>query len=155
MRPGDETDVSFQLSDSLGANPSRTAQLLGVVRNRIAGVLGILVVLAVVALPNPLPDVPPGAYAIVGITEGIGLAVAAENLLWRPARSFDFERASRKVGGVIAAGALFVVAMSALGVELSGRDRALLAGFCLAGPVAIAGIDYLKAQVQAELHSSV
>jgi hypothetical protein len=96
-------------------------------------------------------------YALVGTAQGVGLAVAAENLLRRPARRFDVSRASREVGGVAGAAALFVVAMAALGVDLAPRDRSLLAAFCLSGPAAIAGLDYLKARVRADLrraHSS-
>lgn len=141
----------YQLNDSLREDPSLVARLLGAVRSRSAGVLGVAAVLAVVALPDPLPAYPPGVYALVGVVEGIGLAVAAENLLWRPAKGFDLGRASRRVGGVAGAAAAFVVAMAALGVELGPRDRALLAGFLLSGPAALAALDYLKARVQADL----
>ncbi|NEU56177.1 hypothetical protein [Halorussus sp. MSC15.2] len=144
----------YQLSDSLREESSALARLLGAVRSRAAGALGIAAVLAVVALPDPLPAYPAGAYALVGVAEGVGLAVAAENLVWRPAKRFDFGRASRRVGGVVGTAALFVVAMAALGVELGPRDRALLAGFCLSAPSAIAAIDYLKARVQADLLTS-
>lgn len=127
------------------------ARLLGALRSRPAGVLGVLAVLAIVALPDPLPAYPPGVYVLVGAVEGLGLAVAAENLLWRPPTGFDWGRASRRVGGVAGAAAVFVVAMAALGVELGPRDRALLAGVLLSGPAALAAIDYLKARVRAEL----
>jgi hypothetical protein len=141
----------YDLSDSLRKDRPPMARLLAALRSRVAGACGLLVVLGVVALPHPLPEYPAGAYALVGIAQGVGLAVAAENLLYRPASGFDFERASRKVGGVAAAAASFVVAMAALGVDLGPRDRALLAAFCLSGPAAIAAIDYLKARVQADL----
>ena len=144
----------YDLSDSLREDRPPMARLLAALRSRVAGVCGLVVVLAVVALPDPLPALPAlpaGGYALVGVVEGIGLAVAAENLLWRPAGRFDFATASRKVGAIAAAAAAFVVAMAALGVELGPRDRALLAGFCLSGPAAIAAIDYLKARVQADL----
>jgi hypothetical protein len=141
----------YQLSDSLREESSAVARLLGAVRSRPAGVLGVAAVLAVVALPDPLPAYPPGVYALVGAVEGIGLAVAAENVLWRPASGFDLGRESRRVGGVAGAAAAFVVAMAALGVELGPRDRSLLAGFLLSGPAALAAIDYLKARVQATL----
>lgn len=145
----------YEPIDSLREDPSRATRLLRAVRSQSAGVLGLLVVLAVVALPHPLPEYPPGVYAGVGAVQGVGLAVAAENLLWRPARGFDLGRASRRVGGVAAAAALFVVAMAALGVDLTARDRALLAGFCLAGPAATAGIDYLKARARADLRGEI
>ena len=141
----------YDLSDSLGEDRSTMARLLATLRSQVAGVCGLLVVLGVVALPHPLPEFPAGGYALLGVLEGIGLAVAAENLMWRPPKGFDWTRASRKVGGVAAAAAAFVVAMAALGVELGPRDRALLAGFCISGPAAIAAIDYLKARVQADL----
>jgi len=137
--------------ESLRASPSLRARLLGLLRTRTAGALAILLVLGVIALPDPLPEYPTSAYALVGTAQGIGLAVAAENLLRRPARGFDIARASRKVGGVVGAAALFVVAMAALGVDLSARGRMLLAAFCLSGPAAIAALDYLKARVQADL----
>jgi len=141
----------YQLSDSLRGDSSLVARLLAVLRSRVAGALGVAAVLAVVALPDPLPAYPPGTYALVGVVEGVGLAIAAENLMWRPAKGFDWVRASRRVGGVAAAAALFVIAMAALGVDLGPRDRALLAGVCLSGPAAIAGLDYLKHRVQADL----
>lgn len=141
----------YRLTDSLREESSLPTRLLGLVRSRPAGVLGIVAVLAVVALPDPLPAYPAGAYALVGAVEGVGLAVAAENLLWRPASGFDLGRASRRVGGVVGTAALFVVAMAALGVELGPRDRALLAGFLLSAPAAIAGLDYLKARVRDDL----
>jgi hypothetical protein len=144
----------YQLSDSLREDSSLIARLLAALRSRFAGALGVVAVLTVVALPDPLPAYPPGAYALVGVIEGVGLAIAAENLMWRPAKGFDWARASRKVGGVAAAAALFIIAMAALGVDLGPRDRALLAGFCLSGPAAIVGIDYLKARVQADLLAS-
>lgn len=146
-----ETTSMYQLSDSLREESSPIARLLGAIRSRVAGALGVVAVLAVVALPDPLPALPPGAYAVVGAVEGLGLAVAAENLMWRPAKRFDWARASQRVGGVAATAALFVVAMAALGVDLGPRDRALLAGFCISGPAAIAALDYLKARVQADL----
>lgn len=144
----------YDLSDSLREDRPPTARLLAALRSRLAGVCGLLVVLGVVALPHPLPAFPAAVYALVGVAQGVGLAVAAENLLWRPATGFDLGRASRKVGGVAAAAAAFVVVMAALGVELGPRDRALLAGFCLSGPAAIAVIDYLKARVQSALIAS-
>ena len=141
----------YQLSDSLREDPSLVARLLVALRSRFAGALGVVAVLAVVALPDPLPAYPVEMYVLLGTVEGIGLAIAAENLLWRPATGFDWARASRKVGGVAATAALFVIAMAALGVDLGPRDRALLAAFCLSGPAAIAGLDYLKHRVQADL----
>ncbi|WP_435175126.1 hypothetical protein [Halorussus sp. AFM4] len=141
----------YRLSDSLGEEPSPATRLLAALRSRTAGALGVLAVVAVVALPDPLPAYPAGTYALLGVAEGVGLAVAAENLVWRPAGGFDLGRASRRVGGVAGAAALFVVAMSALGVALGPRDRALLAGLLLAAPVAIAAIDYLKARARADL----
>lgn len=139
----------YQLSDSIREESSPVARLLRVLRSRPTGVLGVVAVLAVVALPDPLPDYPSGVFALVGAVEGVGLAVAAENLLWRPATGFDLERASRRVGAVAGTGAIFVVAMAMLGVELDPRDRAMLAGFLLSGPAALAGIDHLKARVRA------
>ncbi|WP_135806250.1 hypothetical protein [Halorussus marinus] len=136
---------------SLRASASGWARLLGLLRTRTAGALGIVVVIAVVALPHPLPEYPASAYALVGTAQGVGLAVAAENLLRRPARGFDRTRASRRVASVAGAAALFVVAMAALGVDLSARDRTLLAAFCLSGPAAIAALDYLKARVRTDL----
>ncbi|NHN59461.1 MULTISPECIES: hypothetical protein [Halorussus] len=141
----------YQLGDSLREEPSLATRLLAALRSRVAGALGVLAVVAVVALPDPLPAYPPGTYALVGVAQGVGLAVAAENIVWRPARRFDLGRASRRVGAVAGAAALFVVAMAALGVDLGPRDRALLAGFLLAGPAAIAAVDYLKARVRADL----
>jgi len=134
----------------LGEDSSPRTRLLAAIRSRPAFVCALLVVVGVVALPDPLPALAPGAYALAGVAEGVGLAVAAENLLWRPARGFDFGRASRRVAGVAAAGATFVVAMAALGVDLGPRDRALLAGFCLSAPAAIAGLDYLKARTRTQ-----
>ncbi|WP_132059514.1 hypothetical protein [Halorussus amylolyticus] len=139
-----------QPTDPFREESSHLARLLGAIRTRTAGVLAIAVVLGVVALPHPLPEYPAGAYALVGVAEGVGLAVAAENLLYRPAKRFDFERATRKVGAVAGAVAAFVVVMSALGVELSAHDRSLLAGFCLSAPASIVAIDYLKARVRGE-----
>jgi len=112
-----------QLSDSLREDPSLTARLLAVLQSRFAGALGVAAILAVVALPDPLSAYPPGTYALVGVIEGVGLAIAAENLMWRPAKGFDWVRASRRVGGVAAAAALFVIAMAALCVDLGPRDR--------------------------------
>ena len=134
--------------DSLAEDPSMVARLLAVVRTRYAGALGILAVLAVVALPHPLPDYPTAAYAAVGVAEGVGLAVAAENLVFRPTRRFDLRRAVGKTAAVAAATAAFVVAMVALGVELEVRDWALLGGFVPSVPAALASIDYLKARVR-------
>lgn len=145
--------MPYLLSESLRESSSRPARLLGVIRSRATCVLAVAVVLGVVALPHPLPDFPPGVYAVVGIAEGIALAVAAENVLRRPAKRFHFGRASRRVGAIAGAVALFVVAMAALGVDLAARDRALLAGFCVAAPAAIAGLDYLKARVRADLNA--
>jgi len=143
--------MHHRLDESLRGSSSGWARLLGLLRSRTAGALAIVVVVAVVALPHPLPEYPASAYALVGTAQGVGLAVAAENLLRRPTRRFDFSRASRKVGGVVGAAALFVVAMAALGVDLTARDRTLLAAFCLSGPAAIAALDYLKARVRADL----
>jgi hypothetical protein len=145
--------MPYLLAESLHESSSRSARLLGAIRSRAACVVAVAVVVGVVALPHPLPDYPPGVYAAVGTAEGIALAVAAENVLRRPAKRFDLRRASRRVGAVAGAVALFVIAMSALGVALSASDRALLAGFCVAAPAAIAGIDYLKARVRADLRS--
>ncbi|WP_115863075.1 hypothetical protein [Halorussus litoreus] len=143
--------MSRRPTGSLGENSSQPTRLLAAIRSRAAGVCAILVVLAVVALPHPLPDLAPGLFVLVGIAEGVGLAVAAENLLRRPATGFDLGRASKRVAGVAGASAAFVVAMAALGVDLGPRDRALLAGVCLSGPAAIVVIDYLKARTRADL----
>ncbi|MFC4553132.1 MULTISPECIES: hypothetical protein [Halorussus] len=143
--------MPYELSDSLAEDPSPVARLLSVVRTPYAGALGILTVLAVVALPHPLPDYPTAAYAAVGVAEGVGLAVAAENLVFRPTRRFDLRRAVRKTAAVAAATAAFVGAMVALGVELGIRDWTLLGGFAVSVPAALAGIDYLKARVRRNL----
>jgi hypothetical protein len=57
----------YQLSDSLRGDSSLVARLLAVLRSRVAGALGVAAVLAVVALPDPLPAYPPGTYALVGV----------------------------------------------------------------------------------------
>lgn len=145
--------MPYLLGESLRRSDSRPARLLGAIWSRVAFVLATATVLGVVALPHPLPELPPGVYAVAGIAEGIALAVAAENVLRRPAKRFHFGRASRRVGAVAGSVALFVVAMAALGVDLSAQDRALLGGFCVAAPAAIAGLDYLKARVRADLNA--
>ncbi|WP_158056197.1 hypothetical protein [Halorussus halophilus] len=141
----------YELSDSLREDPPPIARLLRAIETPYAGALGILTVVAVVALPHPLPELHPGVYTVVGLAEGVGLAVAAENLLWRPTKSFDAPRAVRKILAVVAAIAVFVSAMVVLGVTLELRDWALLAGFAVAVPAALTGIDYLKARVRRDL----
>lgn len=141
----------YELSDSLRDDPPPDARLLRAIETPYAGAVGILTVVAVVALPHPLPELHPAVYAGVGLVEGVALAVAAENLLWRPTKSFDAPRALRKILGVVAAIAVFVVAMVALGVALVPRDWALLGGFAVAVPAALTGIDYLKARVRRDL----
>lgn len=141
----------YELSDSLREDPPPIARLLHAIETPYAGALGILTVLAVVALPHPLPELHPVVYALVGLAEGVGLAVAAENLLWRPTKSFHATRAIRKILTVVGAIAVFVGAMVALGVALSLRDWALLGGFAVAVPATLTGIDYLKARVRHDL----
>ncbi|GAA5044336.1 hypothetical protein ACFFQF_13370 [Haladaptatus pallidirubidus] len=98
-----------------------TARLLSAVKRPMVGVLGICTVIGVVALPNPLPELPVALYALLGIAEGTGLAVAAENLVARPTTPFRFRRAVQTVGMVAGAVLTFVAAMAVLGVHLTPR----------------------------------
>lgn len=140
--PYEPADVLYRERD----DPA--ARLLAAVEDPRAGALGALAVLAVVALPHPLPPFSPAAYALLGVVEGVGLALAAENVLWRPARPFDVRRAVRAVGAVVGAVAVFVLAMVALGVDLDARDWALLVGFSVSTPAVLWGFDALKDSVR-------
>ncbi|WP_435154662.1 hypothetical protein [Haladaptatus sp. DFWS20] len=131
-----------------------TARLLAVLKHPAVGILGVLTVVGVVALPNPLPELPVALYAFLGMVEGIGLAVTAENLVFRPTKRFRLRRAVRFVVMVAGAVLTFVMAMAVLGVALTLRDWALLGGFCVSVPVSLSAIDFLKDRVRAELESS-
>ncbi|WP_049970127.1 hypothetical protein [Haladaptatus cibarius] len=145
--------MTYDLAD-LGFRDTNhpTARLLSTTKHPVVGVLGICTVVAIVALPDPLPELPVALYALLGIAEGFGLAVAAENLVARPTKRFRFRRAVHTVGMVTGAVLTFVAAMAILGVHLTLRDWALLGGFCVSVPTSLALIDYLKDRVRRELH---
>jgi hypothetical protein len=143
--PADLADLRFE-----GATRP-TSTLLSAIKYPVVGVLGITTVIAVVALPDPLPRYPVSVYALRGILDGIGLAITAEHVVFRPTQRFRFRRALETVGRVAGAVLTFVVAMALLGVGMTLRDWALLGGVCVSVPASLAIIDYLKDRVRAEL----
>lgn len=143
----DLVDLGFREND----HP--TARLLAALKHPVVGVLGICTVVGIVALPHPLPEYPVAVYGLLGVAEGVGLAVTAENLVFRPTKQFRFRRAMRTVGMVAGVVLTFVTAMAVLGVALALRDWALLSGFCVSVPASLAALDYLKDRVRSELKS--